>query len=145
MQNLKEIYYSSNSDSLPNPDLLFLSAASFSKAGLKQCNGCLISSASQEQRRCHARHHNKRKKYWATLAALSTAAFSETPSKVCGEPRRRRRRTNEAKSGPAGGGKRATFFQRRFRCETALLRGEKIDFRLGPSVRGGGEAGWKQE
>ena len=34
----------------------------------------------------------------------------------------------------ARGGKRATFFQRRFRCETALLREEKIDFRLRPPV-----------
>ena len=32
MQNLKEIYYSSNLDPIPNPDLLFLSAPSFSFA-----------------------------------------------------------------------------------------------------------------
>ena len=33
MQNLKEIYYSSNLDPLPNPDLLFLSAVAATMLG----------------------------------------------------------------------------------------------------------------
>ena len=39
MQNLKEIYYSSNLDPIPNPDLLFLSAEGLVLLGLHAKHG----------------------------------------------------------------------------------------------------------
>ena len=42
MQNLKEIYYSSNLDPIPNPDLLFLSGDVRTAAGpIHFVRGCL--------------------------------------------------------------------------------------------------------
>ena len=42
MQNLKEIYYSSNLNPIPNPDLLFLSAVGL----LRICMQCRVRPSS---------------------------------------------------------------------------------------------------